>query len=371
MNDVRRIAILGALLGAFASAYLLVDYGFGSGICLTGSGCDVVRASPVAYPLGIPMPLLGLGFYAVAVGFLLADPGRMLFGRSMSAVTLGWSLLGVSVMAALTAYAAIGLRATCSWCLMSAVGSVLLAVGAFIAWRRGAAAPLPEPTSSRARRRAMAESDRSRTSVRRFAGMTATGLGAVLVALLALPALTAGTPPATANVAASLRPQTGAGPVEVVVFSDFQCPACAIAAPILSDLAEGGEITLTYRYFPLADIHPNATLAAEAAEAAARQGAFWNVHDALFAQQAAWASLPGAEALSAFEAIAAEAGVDVARWRADLTNISVRDVVAQDRRMAEDLSLSGTPSIFVDGVRYGGRLTPADLAGAVRDAAGR
>ena len=63
-----RLAIVGALLGAFASAYLLVDYVFGSGICLTGSGCDVVRASAFAYPLGIPMPLLGLGFYLIASG---------------------------------------------------------------------------------------------------------------------------------------------------------------------------------------------------------------------------------------------------------------------------------------------------------------
>ncbi len=71
----RRIAIIGALLGAFASAYLLVDYVFGSGICLTGSGCDVVRASAFAYPLGIPMPLFGLAFYLAAVALLLRASG--------------------------------------------------------------------------------------------------------------------------------------------------------------------------------------------------------------------------------------------------------------------------------------------------------
>ena len=72
----RRIGLVGALVGVFASAYLLVDYVFGSGICLTGSGCDVVRASPYAYPLGIPMPLFGLGFYAIAAALLLANPAR-------------------------------------------------------------------------------------------------------------------------------------------------------------------------------------------------------------------------------------------------------------------------------------------------------
>ena len=73
----RRIAIFGALLGAFASAYLLVDYVFGSGICLTGSGCDVVRASALAYPLGIPMPVFGLAFYLAAVILLLARLGSV------------------------------------------------------------------------------------------------------------------------------------------------------------------------------------------------------------------------------------------------------------------------------------------------------
>src|SRR6187401_2035450 len=93
----RRIAIIGALLGAFASAYLLVDYVFGSGVCLTGSGCDVVRASAFAYPLGIPMPLFGLAFYLTAVALLLRASAP-LAGVPGALVAAGWAVAGLAVM---------------------------------------------------------------------------------------------------------------------------------------------------------------------------------------------------------------------------------------------------------------------------------
>ena len=120
------------------------------------------------------------------------------------------------------------------------------------------------------------------------------------------------------------RPRLGEGPVELVVYSDFQCPACAVAAPVLSALAEEGSVTLVYRYFPLVSIHSNAEAAAEAAQAAAQQGRFWEFHDALFARQAAWADLAGSDAAVAFEAIAADIGLDVPRWQADAMSIGCR-----------------------------------------------
>ena len=180
--------------------------------------------------------------------------------------------------------------------------------------------------------------------------------------------MTSGTPVDSANVGSSDRPRLGEGPVELVVYSDFQCPACAVAAPVLSALAEEGSVTLVYRYFPLVSIHSNAEAAAEAAQAAALQGRFWEFHDALFARQAAWADLAGSDAAVAFEAIASEIGLDVARWREDATSTAVTDVVASDRRDAEELRLSGTPTIFVDGVRYGGPLNREAIVQAVESA---
>ncbi len=362
----RRLAILGALLGVFASAYLLVDYVFGSGICLTGSGCDLVRASDFAYPLGIPMPLLGLVFYLLAMVMLLAAPPRRVIGLRADAMAAGWSVIGVGVMAFLTIVELFVIGALCSWCLLSAVASVLLASGAIAAWRSGEPVPEVVARSAHARRRLMAEVDRSRHDLRRFAGTIGGVLGVAFVALIALPAFTAGAPvDEAAQVASSERPRLGDGPVEVVVFSDFQCPACATAAPILSQLANDGSVSLVYRYFPLVQIHPNATAAAEAAEAAARQGSFWAFHDALFARQAAWADLSVSGAAAAFEALAAELGLDVDRWRTDAVSSAAADVVAADRNAAEGMRLSGTPTIFIDGIRYSGPLNDADLRRAV------
>ena len=365
----RRVAIIGALLGAFASAYLLVDYVFGSGICLTGSGCDVVRASAFAYPLGIPMPLLGLAFYLAAVVLLLRS-SAFIAGMPATLVAAGWGAAGLTVMAILTLIEVFVIGALCSWCMLSAVASLLLAAGTIAAWRRGDAPPPDKRArSSRARRRTAAESERSRHDLRRFAAATGTMLGVALVSLLALPALTNGTPVDRTSVGNADRPRLGEGPVEMVVYSDFQCPACAAAAPVLSALANEGSVSLIYRYFPLVSIHSNAEAAAEAAQAAAQQGRFWEFHDALFARQAAWADLAESDAAAAFEAIAAEVGLDVPRWRTDAASSVVADAVASDRSSADELRLSGTPTIFVDGVRYGGPLSREGLGQAV-DSAG-
>jgi protein-disulfide isomerase len=366
----RRIALVGAFVGLFASAYLLVDYVFGSGICLTGSGCDVVRSSAFAYPLGIPMPLLGLGFYLAAVVLLLLNPTRTVARVRAGTAALGWSLIGLGVMAILTTIELAVIGALCSWCLMSAIGSLLLAAGTIAALRHSDAPPEVAAGSSRARRRSSTEAERSRHDLNRFALSTGGVTGVALVALLALPALTSGTPVDQADVGGAARPRLGDGPVEVVVFSDFQCPACAVAAPVLTQLADEGSISLVYRYFPLTSIHPNATPAAQAAEAAARQGSFWPFHDALFASQASWADLPTADAALAYEVIAEDLGLDLARWRADAASSGVADVVGADRREAEQLSLPGTPTIFIDGARYNGQLTHADLLRAVEVAAG-
>lgn len=366
----RRIGLVGAFLGVFAAAYLLVDYVFGSGICLTGSGCDVVRSSPYAYPLGIPMPLLGLGFYLAAIVLLLVAPSRRLGPLNAGIAAVGWSLAGVAVMGLLTFIELFVIHALCSWCLMSAIASVVLAVGAIAAWRRERAGTPAEPSSSRARRRMTAEADRAWGALRRFAGTGGLVVAGALVAMLAVPAIVSGTPARQADVSGADRPRLGDGPVEVVVYSDFQCPACAVAAPVLRGLADSGEITLVFRYFPLVTMHANAAAAAHAAHAAALQGRFWDFHDALFARQRAWADLPAASAAATFEAIATELGLDVERWRADAGTPSVAAVVDADRRSAEQLRLRGTPTIFVAGVRYDGPLNAAALLEAVRATTG-
>jgi protein-disulfide isomerase/uncharacterized membrane protein len=354
--SARRIAVLGALIGVFASAYLLIDYVWGSGICLTGSGCDTVRLSPYAYPLGIPMPLAGLGFYTAALVLALATrPGLL----------AGWSVIGIAVMAALTTIELTVIHAVCSWCLLSAVASVLLAAGSFSGWR--AARQVDDAPSRRSGRHARGvrdarlEADRALHRFTIFSG----GVAAIAFAALLIAPVLADQPAQAGNIAISGRPQLGNGPAQVVVFSDFQCPACAAAAPALSEVAHSGRVTLSYRFFPLTTIHANARAAALAALAADAQGRFWQVHDALFARQQEWAALPPEGADAVFADIAAAAGLDLERWRADIGSSDATRTLDADLRAAEDLGLRGTPTIFIDGAQYHGAFEAAAILSVV------
>jgi protein-disulfide isomerase len=224
------------------------------------------------------------------------------------------------------------------------------------------------PRSSRARRRHGTLTDQSLEDLRRFAAVGGALAALVLVLLLAVPGLTGAAPSANVETSATGRPSLGSGPVKLVVYSDFQCPACAAAAPELSRLAGEGLVTVEYRYFPLVSIHANATAAAQAAQAAALQGDFWPFHDALFARQAAWADLPAAGAFRAFEAIASDLGLDVARWQIDSASRETARLVDADRLEAERMRLPGTPTVFIDGVRHDGPFTYGALLDAVRAA---
>jgi protein-disulfide isomerase/uncharacterized membrane protein len=359
----RRVAVLGALLGVFASGYLLIDYVWGSGICLTGTGCDTVRLSAFAYPLGIPMPLLGLAYYILAAAFIGLSPGPR-NERSRSGLLAAWSMIGVVVMGTLTFIEVAVIKALCSWCLLSAIGSVLLAGGALLAWIEARRAPTDSGRSARARRHADEERVVADRAVRRFSMVTAWLLAVAFAALVIAPTL-AGQQAGSVDVAAAGNPVLGSGPVRVVVFSDFQCPGCAVAAPSLSELAASGRITLTYRFFPLTRIHANAQAAALAAMAAAQQDRFWQFHDELFARQQAWASLPPPAAQDAFAQIAADIGLDVARWQADLAKPELTAAIEADVQKATELGLAGTPSIFIDGQRYDGRFDFASLSAAI------
>ncbi len=134
-------------------------------------------------------------------------------------------------------------------------------------------------------------------------------------------------------------------------YSDFQCPGCSGMAPIIKEfLRLHPEIQLVYRHFPLS-FHENAMLAAEASEAAAAQGKFWEMHDALFTN-AEWKSLSNANARKRMSEYAAAIGLDVARFDADLDNHTYQARVQRDLAEAEALQLQGTPSFIINNVLY-------------------
>ena len=132
-------------------------------------------------------------------------------------------------------------------------------------------------------------------------------------------------------------------------YSDFQCPACRAYYPIMRELMTefGDRVLFVFRHFPLTGIHPNAEFAARAAEAAGRQGKFWEMHDLLFEKQNEWAGV--AEILPTFESYALLLGIDIQKFKEDFTAEDVKNFVRAERLHAVTSGLQGTPSFFING----------------------
>jgi Na+/H+ antiporter NhaA len=154
-------------------------------------------------------------------------------------------------------------------------------------------------------------------------------------------------------------------PVTVLEYGDFECPFCGRAEPVVRELLhEFGDIRYVWRHLPLSDVHPNAQLAAEAAEAAGRQGAFWEMHDLLFEHQDALG--PG-DLMSYAETL----GLDGERFMDDLREHAGAVQVAEDVDSADLSGVSGTPTFFINGRRHQGAYDIAALSAAVRAAGAR
>jgi Na+/H+ antiporter NhaA len=154
-------------------------------------------------------------------------------------------------------------------------------------------------------------------------------------------------------------------PVTVVEYGDFECPYCGQAEPVVRKLLRDfGDILYVWRHLPLSDVHPNAQLAAEASEAAADQGAFWEMHDLLLDNQHALAprDLVG---------YAEQLGLDVDRFTDDLRGHRGTARVAEDVDSADLSGVSGTPTFFINGRRHYGAYDIGTLSAAVKAAGAR
>ncbi|QEC50614.1 Na+/H+ antiporter NhaA [Baekduia soli] len=154
-------------------------------------------------------------------------------------------------------------------------------------------------------------------------------------------------------------------PVTLIEYGDFECPYCAAAEPVIARLLEafGAELRYVWRHLPLTDVHPNAQLAAEAAEAAARQGAFWEMHDRLLAHQ-------DDLAVSDLYRHAAALELDLERFSDDLGRRRTAPRVAEDVAGADASGVSGTPTFFVNGRRHQGVYDVDTLTREIKAAAG-
>ena len=146
-----------------------------------------------------------------------------------------------------------------------------------------------------------------------------------------------------ANVRGSAR-----APVTIEEFADFQCPPCGGVSAVIKDLEKKhpDRLRFVFRHYPLKN-HQHAMPAALAAEAAGAQGKFWEMHDQLFQNQAAWSKAP--EVQSVFEGYAANIGIDVQRFRKDMTDEKLKARVTADQERASSLGVSRTPSLFING----------------------
>jgi len=144
------------------------------------------------------------------------------------------------------------------------------------------------------------------------------------------------------------------------MYGDFQCPYCSAAQPIVRRVRDrlGDRLRYAFRHLPLPEVHPDAQRAAEAAESAAAQGAFWAMHDALYAQR-------GRLGLEDVLRAAGEAGADPARVRADLESGVFAPRVARDAESAHAAGERGTPGFFANGVRVEGSFDAQSLVAAL------
>jgi protein-disulfide isomerase len=138
-------------------------------------------------------------------------------------------------------------------------------------------------------------------------------------------------------------------PLTLVEYGDYQCPYCRAAYPVVKDLQKtlGKKLRFVFRNFPLTQAHPYALIAAEAAEAAALQVKFWEMHDLLFEQQA----LLKPEIIPSW---ANRIGLNVEQFGNDIKKDVVEKRIQEDRRSGIRSGVNGTPTFFINGMRYDG-----------------
>jgi protein-disulfide isomerase len=154
-------------------------------------------------------------------------------------------------------------------------------------------------------------------------------------------------------------------PVTLVEYGDFECPYCGRAEPVIRELLRDfGDLRYVWRHLPLNDVHPHTQMAAEAAEAAAGQGAFWEMYDLLLADQSALTE-------EDLVARAQQLGLDADRFSEDLTHHSGAARIAEDVDGADLSSVTGTPTFFINGRHHYGAYDVETLSRAVRAARAR
>jgi len=152
--------------------------------------------------------------------------------------------------------------------------------------------------------------------------------------------------------------------VTLLEYGDYECPYCGAAYPIVKELQKrmGAKMRFAFRNFPLANLHPRATLAAEAAETVGAGGKFWEMHDTLYEHQNALAEKD-------LVGYAHRLGVDRTQFETQLSRHAYAERVREDFASGVRSGVNGTPTFYLNGIRHNGSYEFGVLLDAVETAA--
>ncbi len=152
--------------------------------------------------------------------------------------------------------------------------------------------------------------------------------------------------------------------IKLLEYGDFECPFCGEAYPLVKEIQHelGDRLCFAFRHFPMTTMHPHAQHAAEAAEAAGAQGRFWEMHDLLFENQDALEDKDLAQYATALR-------LDARRLSAEVRRGDHKPRVREDFRSGVRSGVNGTPTFFINGVRYDGPRVPEEMLASLTAAA--
>ena len=156
----------------------------------------------------------------------------------------------------------------------------------------------------------------------------------------------------------------------LIEYSDFQCPACGSYYPIVKKVTEdlSAKVRFAYRHFPLPQ-HKNAKLAATVAEAAGKQGKFWEMHDLIFQNQSDWSEEKNAAVL--FAKYAQDIGLDLARFQTDIASDDIKAKIENDYKSGVKAGVNSTPSFFLNGKKMDNPRNYDEFKNAIEQALGQ
>jgi protein-disulfide isomerase len=153
-------------------------------------------------------------------------------------------------------------------------------------------------------------------------------------------------------------------PVTLVEYGDYECPDCLNSQPIVQELRRrhGDRLRFVFRHFPQSSVHPHASAAASAAEAAGEQNKFWEMHETLFKHQKEFGDID-------LSHLALRLGLEIYKFESSLGRDMHRRRISQDYESGVLSGVKGTPTFFINGVRYDGKIDVDTLAAAIQAAA--